>query len=389
VSELERNVDALVRAAGARPRPDAAKARFLAAVAARPRRPWPLALAAAALVAATLVAVSERTTETGARQRPDATPAQDPGWAALRPLVEDPTVALRARLPAPRARSPLLRIEGSADLPDGFKLFISVQRNREAFDGVRLAVLSDVAGGGYGEVSRGRIGLDLAWPEPAPFLVRADMGPEHQGPEVQALMKKGYPVRVWTFVGSGWGDGLLDGLAPAGGEIDAAAAELLALVKEVEAACATKERWLRESPRLRPSVRALRERLEKGPGRDLLPAASGVLLGATRNLDGDAQYFDWTAEGFQGPVSYHADRQKMKTYRAEAWTFAALRRYAEEARGVADREIALWLVKDLRRAGPRPVPDALWTRPGVARWRERLGGVDGLDALEEEIRAGR
>lgn len=385
---LDRNLEALLRAAVARPGAAAAKARFLAAAGAR-LSPWPLALAAAALLLATLVAVARRSAETGPVQRSDAAPAQEAAWIALRPQGEDRAVTLKARLPAPRARTPLLRLEGGAELPDGFRLFVTVTRERETFDGRRLRPEPSSLDGGYVEVLRGRFGIDVPWREPGPFVVRADGGEAHQTPETRAAVKSAPPARDWRFAGWGWTDALVDGLAAAGDEIDAAAADLLAAVKEVEAACASKERWTREAPRLRPVARALRERMEKLPARERLTAAGELLLRSARNLDGDAEYFAWDAEGFQGPVSYHADRQKMKTYRGDAWTFATLRRYAEEARATADREIALWLLKDRRRAGPRPVPDVLWKRPGLAPYRERLAGVDGLDALEEEIRAGR
>jgi hypothetical protein len=389
-TELERNIASLVLHGVLRPRPAEAKARFLGAAApqARPRFA-PLALAAAALLAATLAAVVGRRDPAYTTSDRKHGPAQDSSWAVLRPLTDDAAVSLKARLPVPGARVPLLRLEGSADLPDRFLLFVSVQREREAYDGRRLRADAALVHGGFVQVARGRIALDLRWTDPAPFRVQARLSEADQGPEIQAAMRGKYPVREWLFQGAGWGDGLMGRLPAAGEEIDAAAADLAALLKKAEAACATRERWLREAPALRPELRALRERLEQLPARMLLSAAGDLLLSTARNLDGDSAYFDWTGDDFQGPVSYHADRQKMKTYRAEAWSFAALRRYAEEATAVADRELGLWIVKDIRRGGPRPEHASIAKRPGLARHRERLAAATDVDALEDELRAGR
>ena len=380
----------LVKAAALAPRAAAAKARFLAALAPAPTaRPWPLAAAALFLVGITLATVLRRP-EPPSPAAPDQRPAsQDPAWAVVTPLGPDGTISLRARLPAPRAKTPFLRLEGTADLPDRFVLMMTLHREEERYDGRRLTPSSVLVHGGLVRILRGRYEDEMPWRLSGMFSVRAALEEHNQGPEARDALKSGkYPVREWSFRGAGWGSAWLDGLAPALDDLGAASADLLSLLKEFETACATEERWRREAPRLKPIAHALRERLERISARSPLPGAAHGLLYAARNLDGDNTYFAWEKGAFQGPVSYHADRQKPKTFRGDPWTFESLRRYAEEAPAVGGREAALWIIKDLRRGG-RPEIDALAKRAGVAPYAERLRAGTALDALEEDVRSGR
>ena len=378
MSELERNVEALVRAAAARQREAEAKARFLGALA--PRTPWPAAAAAAVVLVATLGAVFRRLETPPAAPVVDAAKpsVQEPAWIPLRPLGEDTALALKARLPARAARAPLLLLEGTADLADRHRIFVSVYSEAESYDGRRLRPESTLRTGAFTQVTRGRIAMDTTWTTPAPLLVRASLKDSDQIPEILAAMKG--KSRDWSFQAAGWDDALIARLEPALDEVEVAAAELGALLKEVEAACVSEERWKAESPRLKPKALALLARAEKP---SLLAAAAQLLFYTARNLASDSTYFKWEGKEFQGPVSYHADKQKLKTFREEAWTFAALRRYAAEAPEVAARELALWIVKDRRRAGPRPEHAAPAKRTPFA---DRFGPDADLDALEAEIR---
>jgi hypothetical protein len=238
-----------------------------------------------------------------------------------------------------------------------------------------------LAFGGYAPVVRGRIALDVPWNAPSPLLIQATLAESNQTPETLAAMKGKYPVRAWTFRAAGWDDAMTGRLAPALDEIGVVAADLGALLKEVEKACVSEARWKAEAPRLVPAARALLARVEALPARTYYPAAGDILHFTARNLAGDCASFAWKAGVFDGPISYHADQQKMKTYRGEAWTFEILRRYAEEAPDVAARELALWIVKDVRRAGPRPAHAELAKRTPLAN-----RPLVELDALEAEIR---
>ncbi|HEX7899347.1 MAG TPA: hypothetical protein VF950_16395, partial [Planctomycetota bacterium] len=276
------------------------------------------------------------------------------------------------------ARTPQLKIEGTVDLADRYRIFLAVHAETESYDGRRLRPVSTLRMGGYTQVTRGRIALDATWASPAPLLVRASLKESDQIPEILAVMKG--KQRDWSFQAAGWDDALIARLEPALDEVEAAAAELGALLKEVEAACASEERWKAESPRLKPKALAVLARAEKP---SLLAAAAQLLFYTARNLGSDSAYFEWKGKEFRGPVSYHADQQKLKTFRGEAWTFDALRRYAREAPEVAARELALWIVKDRRRAGPRPEHAELAKR---TPWADRFGADADLDALEAEIR---
>ncbi|HEX7901189.1 MAG TPA: hypothetical protein VF950_25750, partial [Planctomycetota bacterium] len=86
MSELERNVEALVRSAALRPREAEARARFLGALA--PRTPWPAAAAAAIVLVATLGAVFRRLDAPPAPPDVAKPAAQEPAWIALKPVGE-------------------------------------------------------------------------------------------------------------------------------------------------------------------------------------------------------------------------------------------------------------------------------------------------------------
>lgn len=385
MSELERNVEALVRAAALPPRRAEARARFLGALAPRTRS-WPAA-AAALFLAAALAAILRRPETPPAGKDVDSRPAvQEPAWIVLRPLGEDSTLALKARLPAASARTRMLKLDGAADLPDRYMLFLTVHAESEAYDGRRLRPRATLLSGGYAPVTRGRVGYETPWRSPSTLLVQATLKEAHQTAEIREAMKGKHAAKEWTFRAAGWDDTLAGRLGPALEEVEASAAELGALAKEIESACATEARWKAEAPRLVPAARALMAALEKRSGGSLLSASSELLFFSARNLASDSAYFAWAGGVFQSPVSYHANKQKMKTFRDEAWTFEALRRYAAEAPEVAAREAALWVVKDRRRAGAaRPEHAELAKRPRLAAWADRL--LDGdLDALEAEIR---
>lgn len=378
------DLDRLLHAAVLAPRPEAAKARFLRSTS--PAASWPAAAAAALIVGAALASAFARL-ETPPPLARDAAPAlQEPSWIGLAPLGSDGKLGLRARLPHPRARTPFLRLEGSAELPDRCVLMLLVQREEESFDGRRLSPRLAAGDGGYARILRGRFEQEVLWARPGLLRVQATLGDHDQPPEIRDAIRGKHPVREWRFTGPAWSGAASEGLGAELDAVDADAADLLDLIGRFEKACVTEERWLREAPALKPAARALRDRLEKRLTQTRLPASTESLRSAARNLDGDNVHFAWEKDAFQGPVSYHAARQKLKTFRGDAWAFSALRRYAEEATDVADREAALWVVKDLRR-GAKPDVDALIKRPGIAPFAERLRAGADLDALEKDLRS--
>jgi hypothetical protein len=377
---LERNLEALIRSAGARPRAEDAKARFLGALAPRPTR-WPLAAAAAFLLAAfaSLFRSGEPLPAPDARRAGAGAVSE---WIELRADAADAPLALKAKLPAGRART--MKLDGPSTLPERFVLFLAAHAEREQLDGARLRPVATLLWGGYAPVVRGKVTVELPWAAPAPLLLEARLDESHQTPEGRAAMKGAYPLRSWTFRAAAWTDAHMERLGPSFDEIELAAAELGALVKDVEKACASEARWKADGPKLRAAALELQRRIETLPARPLFSAAGDILFYSVRNLAGDMEYFSWKNGEFDGPVSYHADKQKLKTFRGDAWAFVALRRYAAEAREVAARELALWLVKDRRRGG-RPDEDLL-ARPALAPWAERLRKGEALDVLEAEIR---
>ena len=115
---------------------------------------------------------------------------------------------------------------------------------------------------------------------------------------------------------------------------------------------------------------------------------------ANRDILSNARSFVWKAGKFSGVAAYHNKNEPEMNFRQEDFTFSNFRRYVDEAIDISGREFALWIVKDLRRAGRRTIHGEAVRRhaqrPGVAEYAARLGEEsEALAQLEEDIRATR
>ena len=305
---------------------------------------------------------------------------------------------LAAKVPNPKAKRPLLRFDGAVPLPDMAILFISVARGYETWVNGRLMASSAGAGGVMAQVKERKFSLENPIDGPGLFQVRVDLREELQNPKIIEFLKK-TPVqpRTWNFMFSAWNEDLVQALVSGLQDLDQLAADALEMVKRYEKACEKEELWKAQAKELTAENAKLLKRCDAGDAlRVLFPAALSQIHYTVRNLQGNSPYFTFEAGKFVGATSYHADNQKLKTFREEDFTYENFKRYVTEAVSVAGREFSLWIVKDFRRAGNQLHPDAveavnqMKAHAGVAEFVEVLKALkteDQLKQVEVEIRA--
>ena len=306
-------------------------------------------------------------------------------------------MALAAKVPNPKAKLPLLKCDGSVPLPDMSVLFVTVARSYEVWAGGRLEPAQAGSGGRMARVKDRKFSLDNPIDGPGLFDVRVDFREEMQNPQVMEYLKK-TPVqpRMWTFKFSAWNEDLVQALAPHLQEFVSLAQEAVEMVKKFEQACAKEEVWKQSSKDITNENSKLLKRCEQSGLKALFPAALTQIHYTVRNLQGNSPYFSFEAGKFAGATSYHADNQKLKTFREEDFTFENFKRYCQESIGVAGREFCLWVLKDFRRNNNQLSPDAaeavkqMKAQAGVADFAERLLALktpEEADILDKDIRA--
>lgn len=399
---LERNLADLIRA-GALPA-DAERARraFLARAGAEPPRvPAGRVLAVIASVAACAVFVCSALFTVAPPPRalppepPDlpaphaagqATPAQAEGAAV--PLPPGPNgMSVAYRL------GPRLRLEGSAPLPDGAVLRVNLYRSAEQHSAGRLAAAYERAGGAYADLLGQRFRVELAWDQiPGPGMIAVDLSDHDQPlPVAEALRSKPPPARAWRFAFPWWGRELAFRLGDSLDRVDRCAAEALDVLKRFERACASEASWEAAKKGLALEGRRALDEVQRLEAGTICPAAVREIRCTLQLVVGNTENFHWEGGKFVARTYYTTDKV-IPTHRGEAFDFAALRRYVEEAPSVAGREAALWAVREIRRGGDRGALGAFLranaARAGLAPYAERLemAAPEDLDPLEEEIR---
>jgi len=400
---LERNLEALVRHAALPvrdedlPRARRAFLRLLVEPQAehRPRAATVGALAASLLVCAAIFSaiLSER------RAVPDATPPVPPLRAAAPqetrvapapPAAQDRVVAVTCTLPSPKARSPVLRIEGKAELPDRLILKLGVLRFAEQGLGKRLAAAPERAASGLVEVRSGRFVYSCPWEIAGPAAVTVEVIDDFQRNE----LREKFGGRAWRFEFPGWTPEFAGQLSPALLEVDAFLPEIKDLIAKVEAAVVTEASWRAVEKALLEKAHRLQRRIEGCEARKVYPASVNLLFYTMNSLLSSAAHFAWEEGKYVGPKTYYSGGEIMKTFRNEDFGFDRLRAYVDEAGPLAGREMALWIVREIRRGGPRPAlaPIVLeqTAHAGLAPFAARLQAAapEDLDGLEAEIRAG-
>jgi len=404
---LDRNMEALVRRSALPLRGgDLARARgtFLREIARPVPEPRPRAGAFWAFSASLLVCAAIFSAVLA--DRPPAVPpdvslpapsraaggAQDSRVAPSTPEGQDRTVTLSASLPPLRDSYRNLRLDGTAALPDRAILKMSIHRLEEDSLGARLAAKSEAVSSGLVEVRSGRFGGLCPWQRPGPAVVTVEAIEDFQREEHRGK----FGGRSWRFEFPAWGPELAPRLSPLLREVDSFPAEVKNLVSRFEEACrSTEAAWKASKAGLMDRAQRLRSRIESCEARRLYPAAVNHLVYTMDSLLGSAPHFAWEEGKFAGPTTYYvAAGERTKDFRGADFAFDRLRAYADEAGPMAGRELGLWIVRELRRGGPRSALSAVLleqaAHPGFAPFAPRLetAAPEDLAALEAEIRAG-
>jgi hypothetical protein len=285
-------------------------------------------------------------------------------------------------------------VKGSVPLPDGAVLKVTLHRLTEQWVAGRLEPVPQEAGGGLARIEGGRFSLESAWEGPGVCAIRATLDENFQDPALRDAIKRKPADPEWKRSGAAWDHTLVAQLAAGLSEHDRAVAGALDFLRELEQATASEDSWKADKKTLTRKGNALLAQLDKSATRTLFPAAHGQIRSTIGDLVSNARNFVWKDGKFAGAAAYHNRNEPEMNFRHENFTFVNFRRYVEESIGVAGREFALWIVKDLRRGGRREAHGEAVKRhadrPGVKPFASRLEAEsEDLARLEEDIRGNR
>jgi hypothetical protein len=282
-----------------------------------------------------------------------------------------------------------LRLEGSAALPEGTRVRMVVSRLEEMPGEKGFAPSEAVACTALAPVREGRFRADRPVETEGTYRVRVHVLQEDQFAGILGDIRA-WPDRAWRVECAAWDDGLPGRLVVALEELDSLVEEVVALAGRFLKVSPSKEEWEKVYPELDEAAAALLRKSEQSPARGLFTATTRALDTALRLLKSYASFVVFGEDGARGLELKGSMRLRADKF--QAMSFESLKGDAECLREVAGREFALWVVKDLRRAGPREalleVVRIQAERPGTAPYAARLESGSDLDALEREIRAG-
>jgi hypothetical protein len=252
---------------------------------------------------------------------------------ALLFLQDAPDVDLRAtlRTDGPKTK---LRLEGRATLSDQQSVRILLYRLAESVEAGSIVQISSTGGFAVAPVTRKAYSADASVPGPGFYLAVAEIADQEDPPR-------------WEFRLHMWNDEFVAALPKSAVAFNTLATEAIALIARTEEASASGEVWKKEAPAIERDGNKLVKQADGLSG--TLPAAAGEVSAAVSNLLGTAHYLRWNDSGEREFFDYHTSG-KAKTHRHAEFSFAELRKYIEEARAIAGRELGLWFVKEARRA---------------------------------------
>jgi hypothetical protein len=305
-------------------------------------------------------------------------------------------LSITCKPPSFKVRRPELVLHGTCGLPDGVELKVNLSRVVEQVLGPEISQVFVGAGNGTSTINGKKFVYDSAIDGPGKYNVAIaivdDLQEKHLVAEVR---KKAGTKRNFQFEFLVWGDDLVAIVSSKLGDVTALVNETRDLVKKFEQASGSKAQWEAEMKPLSTEGAKFQAKLEHHELKAYYPAAISNLYFTLRNVVNNAPYYTFGANGkFSGARDYHADGEKVKTFRGEEFSWDNLKRYIEDTPAIAGREFCLWLLKDLRRTAGQMRPEiqdaikAHKTAPGVESWQERLmkATISDVDALEAEIR---
>ncbi len=302
-------------------------------------------------------------------------------------------ITLACKAPSAKARNPQIRFEAGTPFPDHTVLKVNLKRSFEDFSFNRVVAIQADAGGGAVEVRGRKFVFEPPVEGPGAYAVYVMYLDEFQRQTVKDQLKGKVDKKLWKFEFLAWTDDLIPQLGPKLEEIAVLARESTAMLKRFDDAVQGEATWKAMQKDLVALNAKLQRKLETSDAKAFFPASLNQIFYTIRSVQGTSPYFHFENGKFAGGRSYHADNQEIKSHRNEPFTFMNLQKYVDEAVPLAGREMGLWLVKDMKRAGlVRPDVQAALKKyaehPGLAPFVERLAAATptDLDALEKDLR---
>lgn len=281
---------------------------------------------------------------------------------------------------------PLLKMSGRAPLPDGTILRLRLSRMGEADRNGKLETLSEGVGSGAVEVESGAFSYDQLLDGPGLIKVEIRLEDELQEREIAEEIRSKFPVRYWEFEFSLWEDDLLSSLLAELPEFESFAAEVRELNRKIEAACDTQNSWAKMRRELAPEIARMERRFDGVKFKVLYPAAHFDLRAAFSSLKLASWNFFWNPDGSFGGAFIPSAGKWVTGPDGAPFAFERIGNFLDQTLAVVRREYALWIVKDIHRAGPR---DALLAaaRAGPPEARAVMESLErGQDLAQSETR---
>jgi len=324
------------------------------------------------------------------------------------PKPQDVTLTCK---PTPmKEKQPSLGLSGTANLPDNAVLKINLDQEYETFTGTRLASVFQGAGGSLIEVKSKKFQHSILVNTLGCYTISLSLPDEFQRPNIMEMMKGKVTTRSWVFNILAFGDDLVARLGPKLTEMDQISKECVDIATKIEKLATNEGSWIKEkknedargadvvltkeAQEVIKDANKMMARLDRSDLKQLYPATFNEIYQTLRALIGNAQRFNYEQGKFAGAKNYHFPGKKLEGHRGEEFNFENVKRYFEEAVPLAGREMALWIVKDLKRTDGQmraDIQDALKTygqHAGLSSVSARLATATAADlkGFEDEIR---
>lgn len=290
---------------------------------------------------------------------------------------EEEGVKLRC-VAVPSKERASVRLEGTAGLAEGTVVAIGLSRVEERWGGTGLVPEATCWTTIRVAVKGGKI----------PVVDRPVEGPGVH--RVIVEREGGKPIGGGSFEFAAWGDELASEWSPGLEEVDRLAEETLKLLENFFEAGREVGAWNKSSAEILKRVALLGRKLEASKARRFYPAALASLSNAIRRVQATAARMRPIGDQMGIPRT-SSERGLTKDLTPADF---GLRPEVEGAAAIAGRELALWVVKDFRRAGARPelvrIVQEQERHVGVAPFADRLvrllRGQEEPEPLEKEMR---
>jgi len=283
-----------------------------------------------------------------------------------------------------------LKYEGKAAFPDGIALKGTLFRSEERLKDGRLEpelseIASDVA-----TVEGRRIAFTLPVKEPGVYQLVVELREDLQEPDLLPSIARSLPGK-WTFGQAVWGDEFAGLVGSKLREFDLQADAAIGLIRRCAAATTTNQMWKDLYPALDKELASYLKKLDQSGLEKTYAAAVLELRCTMRNLKGNAEAMVFGEDGTcKGSIDYRT-KKPTKTIHSEDFAFDAIVKDVDASKRAAGREFLLWIIKDVRRSGPRSelslVLHSEAKREGVASYVDALDGFKDVDSAEKQIRA--